>query len=292
MVRPFRFGVCLIAEGRSRADLVRTARRAEDLGYDLVAAADHVNLCSPLPAVVLAAEATSRVRIGTYVLNASFHEPALLRRDVATLDRFTDGRLEVGLGTGYVPWEFEAVGRPWAPARERVDRLAAAVEALDAPPDGTDLSVYRPLQSPRPPLLVGGNGDRVLALAARHADTVGLVGTTFRPEIGRMDLLDRDALAGRVKYVRAAAGDRDPRIDVLAKATVITGDRASAVVGLRRYGRALSDDQLLDLPSLWVGSLDAIAEQMHRHQEELGISSVTVMEHDLEEFGRVIARVR
>ncbi|MEV1294060.1 TIGR03621 family F420-dependent LLM class oxidoreductase [Pseudonocardia sp. NPDC049635] len=290
MVRPFRFGVCLIAEGRSRADFVRTCRRAEDLGYDLVAAADHVNLCSPLPAVMLAAEVTSRVRVGTYVLNASFHEPALLRRDIATLDRFTDGRLEVGLGSGYVPWEFEAVGRPWAP-RERVDRLAAALEALTA---GPDLAVYRPRQSPRPPLLVGGNGDRVLALAARYAETVGLVGTTFRPELGRMDLLDRDELAGRVKYVHAMAGDRaaDLRLDVLAKATVITGDRASAVAGLRRYGRALSDDQLLELPSLWVGSLDAIEEQMYRHREELGISSVTVMEHDLESFGRVIARMR
>lgn len=291
MVRPFRFGVCLIAEGRSRTDYVHACRRAEDLGYDLVAAADHVNLCSPLPAVQLAADVTSRVRVGTYVLNASFHEPALLRRDVATLDHFTDGRLEVGLGTGYVPWEFDAVGRPWAPARERVDRLEAALQALVAEPD---LDVYRPAQSPRPPLLVGGNGDRVLGLAARYADTVGLVGTTFRPELGRMDLLDRAGLADRVKHVCSAAGDRvgDLRLDVLAKATVITDDPASAVVRLRRYGRSLSDEQLLDLPSLWVGSLDAIAEQMHRHREELGISSITVMEHDLEAFGRVIAHVR
>ena len=133
MNRPFRFGVVLISEGCSREAWVAKSRRAEDLGYDVISAPDHLNLTSPFPSVVLTAENTTRPRVGTYVLNTAFHNHTLLARDLATLDQFTGGRLEIGLGTGYVEWEFTSTGVPFGSPGARVDRLESAVAMVIRP---------------------------------------------------------------------------------------------------------------------------------------------------------------
>lgn len=287
--RPFRFGVVLISEGCSRADWVDKCRRAEDLGYDVVAAPDHLNLTSPFPSVVLAAEATRRVQVGTYVLNAAFHNPALLARDVSTLDRFVDGRLEVGLGTGYVEWEFERTAIPFGSPGSRVDRLEAVVRELDRPQadperDGED----------RPRMLVGGHGDRVLRLAAERAEVVSFVGAQYRAEHGRMVIATAEQMRERVAFTRAAAGPRAAELEfnILSKATVLTTDRAAAVPGLRRFGPHLSDEQILAAPTISVGTAAQIAEELQCDRELLGISYITVMEPALETFGKVIAELR
>src|SRR5437764_13828090 len=111
-MRPFRYGVALVAPG-SRAEWVAKCRQAEDLGYDVVGVVDHLGTVAPFPALVLAGEVTERVRLNTFVLNASFYNPVLLAREVTGLDRFTDGRLELGLGAGYAEAEFAAAGIPW-----------------------------------------------------------------------------------------------------------------------------------------------------------------------------------
>jgi probable F420-dependent oxidoreductase len=288
-VRPFRFGVVLISEGCTRAEWAAKCRRAEDLGYDVVAAPDHLNLTSPFPSVVLAAESTARVGVGTYVLNASFHNPVLLARDVATLDQFVDGRLEVGLGTGYVEWEFERTGVGFGTPGSRVDRLETAVRELERPRDDLD----RP-GAKRPRLLLGGHGDRVLRLAARHADVVSFVGARFRAEHGRMVIATAEQMRERVAFTRAAAGARagELELNILSKATVLTRDRAGAVPALRRFGPHLSDEQILDAPTISVGTADRIADELRRDREQLGISYITVMEQAMEPFGEVIAELR
>ncbi|MER7369708.1 LLM class flavin-dependent oxidoreductase, partial [Nonomuraea wenchangensis] len=121
-----RFGVVIIAEHATRKEWIGRCRRAEALGFDVIAVPDHLNLLSPIPTAVLAAEATERPAIGTYVLNASFHRPAMLTRDVTTLTGLLGDRFELGLGTGYVETEFAAAGLPFAPAT-RVTRLAGLV---------------------------------------------------------------------------------------------------------------------------------------------------------------------
>ncbi len=287
--RPFRFGVVLISEGCTRAEWVAKCRRAEDLGYDVVSAPDHLNLTSPFPSVVLAAEATRHVQVGTYVLNAAFHNPALLARDVATLDRFVDGRLEVGLGTGYVAWEFERTGIPFGSPGSRVDRLEAAVHRLDDSPADPDRA-----GKARPRMLVGGHGDRVLRLAAERAEVVSFVGARYRAEHGRMVIATAEQMRERVAFTRAAAGARaaDLELNILSKATVLTRDRAGAVPALRRFGPHLPDEQILAAPTISVGTAGQIAEELERDRQTLGISYITVMEHALEDFGRVIAELR
>lgn len=285
--RPFRFGVVLISEGCSRSEWVDRSRRAEDLGYDVVSAPDHLNLASPFPSVVLTAEATSRVQVGTYVLNAPFHNPAILARDIRTLDDFVDGRLEVGLGTGYVEWEFERSGIPFGTPGSRVDRLAAVVAELDAPADPPDPGKARPR------MLLGGHGDRVLRLAAQRAEVVSFVGARYRAEHGRMVIATRDEMRERVAFTRAAAGAHatDLELNILSKATVLTEDPAGAVPALRRFGPHLDDGQILAAPTISVGTAAQIAEDLHRTREELGISYITVMQPAMEAFGEVIGQL-
>jgi len=286
--RPFRFGVVLISEGCSRSEWVNKCRRAEDLGYDVILAPDHLNLTSPFPSVVLAAEATQRPRVGTYVLNASFHNSALLARDIATLDQFVEGRLEVGLGTGYVEWEHTRAGVPFGSPGSRVDRLAETVTRLDQLL--TDPDHAKPAQSPRPPLMVGGHGDRVLRLAARQAEIVSFVGAQFQARHGRMVVATAEQMAERVAFVRQAAGQRADQLEfnLLSKATIITAHPASAVDQLRRFGPELDDQQLLDIPVVGVGTVRQIAEKLHRTREVYGISYTTVNEQWMDAFGQVI----
>ncbi|GAA3465936.1 TIGR03621 family F420-dependent LLM class oxidoreductase [Nonomuraea roseola] len=277
-----RFGVVLIAEDCSRNEWAARCRRAEALGYDVIAVPDHLNLLAPFPTALLAAEVTERALIGTYVLNAAFHRPALLARDVATLNRLMDGRLELGLGTGYVRAEFEAAGLPFG-AGTRTSTLERLVAELD-----------RLLEHRRPPLMIGGHGDRVLSLAARNAEIVSFTGAPFRPEYGRTALVDAGTLLGRVAHVRAAAGARSsqPELNVLSKATVLTRDRRAGVRSLRRYAPDLTTEQLLEVPTIFAGTPVQIAEQIRRDRERYGFTYFTVMDSAMEDFGKVIEHLR
>ncbi|MFI6708725.1 TIGR03621 family F420-dependent LLM class oxidoreductase [Nonomuraea sp. NPDC050478] len=279
---PLRFGVVLITEDCSGAGWAAKCRRAEALGYDVIAVPDHLNLLSPFPSATLAAEATERAVIGTYVLNAAFHHPVLLARDVTTTDRLIGGRLELGVGTGYVRSEFAALGLPDDPA-SRVRRLEELVGTLDTL-----------LRHKGPPLMIGGHGDRVLRLAARRAEIVSFTGAPYRAEYGRTALVDAETLRRRVEFVLAEAGARAPRIElnVLSKATVLTRDRRAGAETVRRYAPDLPPERLLELPTLFVGTPAQIAEQVREHRERFRLSYFTVMEPAMEDFGKVIELLR
>lgn len=279
---PLRFGVVLITEDCSGAGWAAKCRRAEALGYDVIAVPDHLNLLSPFPSAMLAAESTERAVIGTYVLNAAFHHPVLLARDVTTTDRLIGGRLELGVGTGYVRSEFAALGLPDDPA-SRVRRLEELVGTLDTL-----------LRHKGPPLMIGGHGDRVLRLAARRAEIVSFTGAPYRAEYGRTALVDAETLLRRVEFVLAEAGARAPRIElnVLSKATVLTRDRRAGAETVRRYAPDLPPERLLELPTLFVGTPAQIAEQVREHRERFRLSYFTVMEPAMEDFGKVIELLR
>lgn len=170
MAKDFRFGVALWAPA-ARSKWQDAVRRADDYGYDVVQVPDHVGASAPFPALLAAAEVT-KMRIGTYVLNAGFYKPALLARDVAALDQFTDGRLELGLGAGYVREEFEAAELPFPSAKNRIEYLA-------------HLTAYLREHLPTVPILIAGSGDRLVTLAAQRADIIGLTAAarTARPAI-------------------------------------------------------------------------------------------------------------
>lgn len=186
MDRDFRFGLS-IRYFKSREALVQIAKRAEDLGFDVLCVPDHLGAAAPFPTLTAAAMVTEKIHLSMYVLNAAFYKPALLSRDIGALDLLSDGRLEVGLGTGYVREEFEAAELPYPSAGARVDHLE-------------HMTGYLTEHHPRVPIMIAGSGDRVMTLAARHADIIGLTGAKVRD-------VD-DPLAERVEFVRTAAGDR------------------------------------------------------------------------------------
>src|ERR1700679_903255 len=129
-MRDFRFS-CNVFGVASRTEFVRLCQDAERFGYSTIFTADHLGSPAPFPPLVLAAEVTDRLRVGTMVLNVPFWNPHLLAREVATTDVLTDGRLELGLGAGHMKWEFDAAGIGWSPLPDRIAAVAATVDALE-----------------------------------------------------------------------------------------------------------------------------------------------------------------
>lgn len=273
MAREFRFGIGLRSI-RSAERLRDKVRRFEDLGYDVVHFPDHLGAPAPFPAMVAAANAARTIRVGTYVLNAAFYSPALLARDAVDVDVLSDGRLELGLGTGYVREEFEAAGIDYPSAGDRVSHLRHAVEFLQR-------------VRPTVPLLIAGNGDRVLTLAARHADIIGFSG-------GNAGSRAEDPLADRVALVKAAAAERFDRLELnLAITAVPTDDSGIPDLALTRaYEPDKTDDELLDMPSVLSGSPRHIADTLIERRERYGVSYFTVQDYHGLYFAQVINALR
>jgi probable F420-dependent oxidoreductase len=179
MAKDFRFGIGLLPKD-SRSAWQETARRAEALGFDILQVPDHLGAPAPFPALVSAAEVTT-IRLGTFVLNAGFYKPALLARDAGAVDVLSDGRFELGLGTGYVQEEFEAAELPFPSAGQRVDHLE-------------HVTAYMREHLSSIPILIAGSGDRVLTIAAQRAHIVGIAGGRNADDVGE-----------RVEFVRRAA---------------------------------------------------------------------------------------
>src|SRR2546422_1282691 len=172
-MKPFRFGVNVRTAG-SHAEWADKARKVERLGYSVLLVPDHLaELLAPFPALAGAAAATTRLRVGTAVLNNDFRHPVLTAREAATLDVLSDGRLELGLGAGHMQSEYEAAGLGFDPGATRVERLAEAVVVVKRLLEGeavtytgthyrvTGHTIHpRPVQRPPPPIFIGGNPPR------------------------------------------------------------------------------------------------------------------------------------
>lgn len=286
--RAFRFGVALRAAS-SRREWMDKCRKAEDLGYDTIAVIDHLGMPAPFPALMLAAEVTQRARLGTYVLNAAFYNPTLLAREAATTDLFVDGRLELGLGTGHTKEEFDAAGLAYPTGAARVDHLERMVSELQR--HFSDPTA-EPRPANRPPLLIGGQGDRVLRLAAKHADIISFSGAaTSRHGEGRFPLLGGAAIMDeRVEYARAALGDRigDVELNIVAPAVALTTERHATLDGLAQLAPSLSIEERAEVPGLLVGTAQQIADKLQNNRDRYGFSYITVLEHSLEEMAPII----
>jgi probable F420-dependent oxidoreductase len=295
-----RFGVSALSapDGEAwRAD----ARRFAAAGFDTLWVPDHVGLFDPFPAVTAAAVAAPTLTVGTYVLNVELWNPLLLARVVATTHLLTDGRLVVGLGAGHAAEEFAQAGLRYPSAGERVGRLEATVPALrrllaGETVDDEWLGLAQAATGLAPvdtPLLVGGNGDRVLDLAGREADIVGLVGVTSGTgrthsnlsHWGWEGLADR---LGRARRAAEAAG-RSVAVDILVQRARVTDDPAAALADFVDAG--LRAD-MFDSPFLLVGDEDEVVARLERLHGEHGVAGVTVFAHDAEALAPVIARLR
>jgi probable F420-dependent oxidoreductase len=298
----------------SRDEFAAMCRRAEDYGYDTIFAVDHLGDAAPFQAVVAAAAATERLRVGTLVVNVQFWNPALLAREIATADILTGGRLEVGLGSGHMKWEFDEAGLPWEPYGARADRLSATIGELSRLFAGNgyeqqaetrqrlSLPPLLPIQHQGfgghgPPLLVGGSGDRVLRIAAETADIVG-IGGLFQIKgqpPGEFRLCTAAEADDRVRFARDCAGERADKIEwhALIQLVMVTDGRREAAADLaERYHGTMTAEDVLENPFLFVGTVEEMAEQIIRNRDRYGFTYYTVHEPYLDAFAPVIDRIR
>jgi probable F420-dependent oxidoreductase len=311
MSRPFRFGVN-VGFAPSRAEWAEKARKIEALGYDVLTIPDHLvdAILAPIPALIAAAEATKRLRVGTSVLNNDLRHPVLLAREAATVDLLTDGRLQLGLGAGSIRSEYEQAGLSFDRGGIRVERLVEAVTIIKGLLQGervtlagqhyqvTDHSISPvPVQKPNPPILIGGNGPQLLSLAARQADIVGLSGITFRQGgAARPDLsgFRPSSVDERIELLRRVAGpERYARLEISAmiQRVIVTNNRRSAAEELMSRWSDLSVDEILDCPYALVGTTEEIVNQLKEHRERWDISYYNLREPDLETFAPVVAQL-
>jgi probable F420-dependent oxidoreductase len=307
-MKPFRFGVN-VWRAASRAEWIEKARKVEGLGYSTLSVPDHLtDLFAPIPALVSAAAATTSLRVGTNVLNNDLRHPVLVAREAATVDLLTDGRLQLGVGAGHMKSEYDQAGLDFDAGAVRVERLAEAITILKGLLAGEHVTFsgqhYRvrghtihpqPVQRPHPPLLVGGNGRRLLALAAREADIVGFSGITFREGGTASDLAGWKAAAvdERIRLVRETAGARYDRLELnaLVQRVVVTDNRRQAAEELARRWSQLTPEDLLESPYVLIGTVDQLVEDLRLRRERWGISYYVVFEPYFEAFAPVVAQL-
>ncbi len=243
--------------------------------------------------MVLAAEATERVRLTTFVLNTPFYNPVLLARDVASTDQFIDGRMELGLGAGYVKAEFDTAGIPFLSGGKRVEQVERTVTTLRSLFADTEYKP-RPAQPSGPPLLIGGWGDRLLRLAATHADIIALTGGWANATGDELHLAGVAQTEERIAYVRGLLGDRADAVElnIMVQQVIPPAERASVP---DRFDPLLPDDTAEipeELPSVLIGTPTEMAQQIKERRERYGFTYFTVMEYNMENFAPVIAALR
>jgi probable F420-dependent oxidoreductase len=306
MTRPFRFGVQLWT-APSRAAWRDKVKKVEDLGYDVVVAADHFGEgVAPLQALTAAADASSKLRLGTLVLDNDFRHPVALAREVAALDVLSDGRFELGLGAGWLGKDYEISGLSFDPPPVRVERLEESLEIVTRALGGesvsfsgkhyevSDFEVHpKPIQNPLP-VMVGGGGRRMLRLAAEHADIVGILPLAKADGSGLSeDEQSESSFVRKIELLRSAAGDRfgEIELNLLVQAVKIADDERAAAEKLAAEWEE-PVDPILDMPFVLVGPVPAVVEKVRRLREELGFSYLTLFEKDFERFAPVLAELR
>jgi probable F420-dependent oxidoreductase len=310
-MRPFRFlaDVRAIVPG---PELAARAQRAEQTGYHTLVVPDHLlGQLSAVVAMATAAAATSTMRVSAFVTNNDLRHPAVLAQDLASIDVLSGGRLDVAIGAGWNKPEYDAIGIPFDPTPLRQARLAESITVLKGLFTGAPFSFAGqhytitdytaapiPVQRPHPPFFIGGGGRRTLTLAGREADTVGLA-----PRIlpnGRVDAASLTLAATREKigWVREAAGQRFASLEFNIYPTTwpptitdnLRGEARRVIDDLRaRTGVELTEDEVIDSPHLFIGSVDRLVEKFQQLREELGISSIMLGEVD--ELAPVVERL-
>ena len=308
---PIRFAVQADVEADADAWL-DLAVKAEDLGYDALYVADHPGVtASPFTALAAAAAVTSTLRLGTYVLNCGVRDPFVLASDAATLDRLSGGRLVLGLGAGHTPSEWTMAGLDYPSAAARVERLVEMVGVVSALLRGDAVTHHgrhlhlddARLESPRPvqehvPILVGGNGTRVLELAGRAADVVGLTGLGSTLADGHRHEIDwrAESIDERVGIVRAAitaaARTDAPTFDALVQHVEITDQRADVARACAGLAPGLDASIVLGAPYMLVGSIDQLVEEIAQHRARWGITSYVVRAAVIDAVAPIVERLR
>lgn len=305
-MRPFRFAVQLSGapDGKAWRDI---ARHIEELGYATLYQPDHFgDQWAPLVGLTVAAEATTTLRVGSLVFDNDYRHPVALAKEIATLDLISEGRVEFGLGAGWMTTDYEESGIPLDRPGVRIDRM---VEGLGIMKDlwthgtstrtGKHYTVTKAQGLPRPyqgcpPIIIGGGSRRVLSIAGREADIVGvnpsLAAGVVGPDVALSAKAER--YHERVQWVRDAAGDRFDQLDlqVLTFFVQIVPNRGEVLANLAPlFG--VTADEASEIPLVLVGTVDEICETLARRREELGLNYCVVHEPEIDAFAPVVARL-
>ncbi len=282
------------------------AHKVEDLGYAVLTMPDHfTDQLAPVPALMAAANATTDLHVGALVWDNDYKHPVVLAKELATMDLLSDGRLEVGLGAGWMRTDYDAAGMPFDANGVRVSRFEEALTIMKGLfSDGaTNFSgnhytitnydgLPKPVQRPWPPFLIGGGGKRVLTIAGREADIVGINGTLAHGAIdaGAIATMTAAAVEEKLGWVKAAAGERFEQIELNVRTffVKVCDDRAERAAKLgAMFG--FTTEQMLETPFAIVGTTDQIVQDLIERREKWGFSYVIVGAEDVDSIAPVVA---
>ncbi|MFT4520704.1 MAG: putative F420-dependent oxidoreductase [Halioglobus sp.] len=321
---PFRFSLQSF-NTESPAHWRNLIAKTESLGYSTFFLADHFLSSGPaldstyhppqmlaaVPAIAMALEQTTTLRVGCRVFCNDYRHPIILAKEAATMDYLSEGRLEFGIGAGWIKNEYEAVGLPFDEFPLRYERFAEFVHAykefmlgqpMEIAGDFINWSGFHgtptPAQSPHPPLMIGGGSKKILTFAGAEADIVSL---NFNNRAGMLgpDGMNSglaEATAKKIDWIKTGAGDRfsDIELEIGAYNTVIT-DQQDATAGAIGEALGMSTQDILNHPHCLIGSVDYICEELLRRREAYGISYIAVLDDGennmAEAFAPVVARL-
>lgn len=305
--RGFRFGV-QVSKETSAKGWAELARRTEAAGYEVLTMPDHfTDQLAPIPALMAAASATSTLRVGALVFDNDYKHPVVLAKELATIDLLSEGRLEIGLGAGWMISDYEEAGMPYDSPKVRIDRFiegvavirgAMAEGAFSFSGDHYTITNYngqpKPVQA-RPPLLIGGGGKRVLSYAAREADIIGINGTMTAGVVGpeALSTMTAESVDEKVAIVAAAGAHRlnDIEMNIRTFFVKVTNDRAATVDGISSmFG--VSKDMIDASPFALIGSVEECIEQLLERRERWGFSYTIVGAENIDECAPIVAALR
>jgi len=285
------------------------ARRAEDLGYSALLMPDHFgDQLAPVPALAAVAAATTTLRLGSLVFGNDYRHPFVLAKELATLDLLSEGRLEVSLGAGWMKSDYEEAGLTYDSPRVRVERFEEAVQVLQGllrtdGPFSFDGAYYqvrehslrpRPLQTPGPPIIIGGGGKRVLSFAAQHADIVS-INANLRDGTGGPETapnMSPERTRQKVAWVKEAAGGRFDGLELnaLIGFVMITDDAGTMAEAMApHFGIGVDDAR--HVPGILLGTIDEMIEELQWRRREYGISYWSIESDAWEAFGPVVSKL-
>ncbi len=321
-MKPFRFGLQAFNPPSPKA-WREMLSKVEDLGYSAYHLADHIlgpgpaiesaahppQLLAAVPAMAMALEYTDRIKVGARVFCMDYRDPVMLAKEAATMDYLSDGRLELGLGAGWIKSEYEALGMEFKPIGERLDKFEDVVAAVKSFMAGDPLAIQNdhiqwqgftgiPARPTPPAIMIGGGSKRILTIAGREADIVSLNFNNRAGALGPDGMMSRlaEQTARKVGWIRDGAGDRfdELELEIGAYLTIVTDHQeATAAAIADPFGLPVED--LLAGPHNLIGSVDYICEELQRRRETYGISYITVLDDGennmVEQFAPVVAKL-
>jgi probable F420-dependent oxidoreductase len=290
------------------SELIRRARLIEDLGYSTFYVPDHFvdQPMAPIPTMAAVAAVTESLRVGSLVLCNDYKHPVVVATEIATIDLISEGRVELGIGAGWMTADYERSGISLDRPGTRIERLEESLEVLkglfaDGPFSyaGKHYTITEldgepaPVQRPHPPIMIGGGGKKILSLAGRQADIVGIIANAssgYMDSVLEARLLPASLTDEMLGWVRDAAGDRYPDLEIQAMFSYAhVGDHLDAEMAQVAADIGVPTDDLLQIPVVMMGSVNEIVEKILARRERWDMSYFVVPADKAEEFAPVVA---